>query len=544
MMMHNMTNDQDARAATAPDLHGRPLPMRHYPRNEPVDAVVIGTGAGGAPLLARLAQAGLRVVALEAGRHWSPARDFATDERAQSKLFWNDERLSAGDDPIAFGNNNSGTGVGGSTLHYTAYTPRAQPDDFRLHTEFGVGVDWPLGYTDLEPYYDELERFLGVSGPSPYPWGPPRRTAYPLAPLPLNGAAQLMQRGCAELGISTSPAANAALSGSYYQAGVGWRAACTNRGFCQAGCSTGAKASMDVTFIPLAIGAGAEVRPECFVTRLEMDRTGRVTSVVYTHEGVEQRQRCHAVFLCAGAIETPRLLLLNNLANSSGQVGRNFMAHVGMQGWGQFADDVRPYKGIPGGLISEDTHRPTHADFAGGYLLQSIGVMPLTYASQVARGRGLWGQALRDHMRSYNHTAGINVLGECLPYVHNYLELSGEHDARGVPKPRIHFTQGPNERRMNAHAEKLMHDIWTAAGVQDMWTFPRFAHTIGTCRMGTDAADAVVDPDGRSFDVPNLYIADNGIFPSALSANPALTIMALSLRIADRFVERARRGEG
>src|SRR6185437_5652552 len=109
-------------------------------------------GAGGAPLLARLAQAGLSVVALEAGRFWDPARDFATDERAQEKLFWNDERLSAGQDPIAFGGNNSGMGVGGSTLHYTAYTPRAHPDDFRLQTEFGVGADWPLGYSDLEPY--------------------------------------------------------------------------------------------------------------------------------------------------------------------------------------------------------------------------------------------------------------------------------------------------------------------------------------------------------------------------------------------------------
>jgi choline dehydrogenase-like flavoprotein len=96
---------------------------------------------------------------------------------------------------------------------------------------------------------------------------------------------------------------------------------------------------------------------------------------------------------------------------------------------------------------------------------------------------------------------------------------------------------------MNAHAKHVMHAIWTAAGVQDMWTFERFAHTIGTCRMGTNAADAVVDPDGRSFDVPNLYITDNGIFPSALSVNPALTIMALSLRIADRFLARSQQGE-
>jgi choline dehydrogenase-like flavoprotein len=517
--------------------------MRFYSTSETVDAVVIGTGSGGAPLLARLAGAGLSVVALEAGKHWTPSRDFATDERAQAKLFWNDERLSAGDDPLPFGNNNSGTGVGGSTLHYTAYVPRPQPDDLRLHTEFGVGADWPFGYSDLEPYYDELEHFLGVSGPSAYPWGPPRRTSYPLAPLPLNGAAQLMKRACAALGIRTSPAANAALSARYFQTELGWRAACTNRGFCQAGCSTGAKASMDVTFVPLALRAGAEVRAESFVTRLETDRSKRINGVVYVRDGREERQLCRHVFLCAGAIETPRLLLINNLANSSGQVGRNFMAHTGLQVWGQFAEDVRPYKGIPGALISEDTHRPQDADFAGGYLLQSIGVMPVTYASQMARGRGLWGARLREHMRGYNQTAGINMLGECLPSANNYVELSDELDVRGLPKPRVYFTNGENERRMNAHAEKLMREIWTTAGARDIWTYPRNAHIIGTCRMGTDADNAVVDPESRAFDVPNLYIVDNSIFPSALSCNPALTIMALSLRTADLFLQRARRSE-
>ncbi|RYF67122.1 MAG: GMC family oxidoreductase, partial [Cytophagaceae bacterium] len=217
--------------------------MQTYSTTETVDAVIIGTGAGGAPLLARLAKAGLRVVALEAGTHWNPARDFATDEKAQEKLFWNDERLSAGKDPLPFGSNNSGTGVGGSTLHYTAYTPRAQPDDFQIHTDFGVGHDWPIEFDQIEPYYEEVEQFLGVSGPSAYPWGPARNKAYALGPLPINGAGQLMERGCKELGIKTSPAANAALSAPYYQEGVGYRPACTNRGFCQAGCNIGAKAS-------------------------------------------------------------------------------------------------------------------------------------------------------------------------------------------------------------------------------------------------------------------------------------------------------------
>ena len=390
-------------------------PMRRYELDKEVDAVIIGTGAGGAPLLARLAQAGLKVVALEAGQFWQPDQDFATDEPSQAKLFWTDERLSAGVDPIAFGSNNSGIGVGGSTLHYTAYVPRAQPDDFQLYRDFGVGVDWPIGYADLEPYYEELEQFLGVSGPAHYPWGAARRQPYPLAPLPLNGPAQLMERGCATLGLRTSPAANAALSARYYQPGVGWRPACTNRGFCQAGCSVGAKASMDVTFIPVALAAGAELRPESFVTGFECDRNGYLSGVIYQQDGREERQRCRTVFLCAGAMETPRLLLINNLANSSGQVGRNFMAHTGLQIWGQFDEDIRPYKGIPGGLISEDTHRPAGVDFAGGYLLQSIGVLPVTYASQLARGAGLWGDELHQHMQGYNNTAGINILGECLP---------------------------------------------------------------------------------------------------------------------------------
>lgn len=525
--------------------------MKQYSINETVDAIVIGTGAGGAPLLARLAKAGLKVVALEAGKYWKPTEDFPTDERAQEKLFWNDERLSAGDDPLPFGNNNSGTGVGGSTLHYTAYTPRVHPDDLHIRSEFGVGEDWPFGFDQIEPYYDEIEHFLGVSGPAHYPWGPTRQRSYALGPLPVNGAGQLMEAGCKELGIKTSPAANAALSAGYYQAGVGHRPACANRGFCQAGCNIGAKASMDVTYIPLALHYGAEIRPESFVTQLVRDSSGKISEVVYIRNGAEERQKSHFVFLCAGTVETPRLLLMNGLANSSGQVGRNVMAHTALQIWGEFDDDVRPYKGIPGALISEDTHRPANrtgggaairpADFVGGYLLQSIGVMPVTYISQMARARGLWGQDLKQAAAAYNHVAGINILGDCLPYERNYLELSDEKDARGLPKPRVYFSNGENEERMTAHANQVMRDIWDAAGAKNVWAYPRNAHVIGTCRMGHDASRAVVNAEGRSFDIPNLYISDNSTFPSALSVNPALTIMALSLRTADRFLERQKR---
>jgi len=533
-LLRELLAENETAPAGRTQERAQPLP----PSTEAVDCIVIGLGAGGAPLLARLAQAGLKVVALEAGPWHNPEKDFATDERAQDFLFWNDERLAAGGDPLAMCKNNSGTGVGGSTLHYTAYTPRPLPDDLHIKSDFGVGEDWPLTYDDLAPYFTEVERFIGVSGPTPYPWGPARPTGYPMAPLPLNSAAQLMVRGAEKVGIQTSPAPNAALSARYFQEGVGWREACTNRGFCQAGCSNGAKSSMDVTFIPLAVKYGADIRPNSYVTEIERNARGHVSAVVYTQNGQTHRLACKNLFLCGGSVETPRILLLNELALNSGQVGRNLMAHPGLQVWGTFPEEVRPNKGIPGGLVSQDTHRPKDADFVGGYLLQSIGVMPVTFSGQVARGRKLWGQPLRDYMRQFNHIAGINILGDCLPHADNYLELSEEQDARQLPKPRLHFTAQENEHRMNAHAEKMMRAIWEAAGATDIWAFQRYAHVIGTARMGLSGDDAVVDRDGRAFDVPNLYICDNSVFPSALSVNPALTIMALSLRTADKFLER------
>jgi choline dehydrogenase-like flavoprotein len=243
-----------------------------------------------------------------------------------------------------------------------------------------------------------------------------------------------------------------------------------------------------------------------------------------------------AVFLCAGAVESPRLLLHAGLANSSGQVGRNFMVHVATQTWGTFDHEVRMNRGFPATVISEDTLRPADADFAGGYLVQSLGVVPVTFSRSVARGRGLWGKALVDYLEQYNRFAGIGVNGDCLPYDHNKVTLSDELDVHGVPIPRIDLTLGESERRMAKHAAKLMTSAWEAAGATDIWSFDRTAHTIGTCRMGDDPGANVVDGFGRSHDVDNLWISDNSTFPSAVAANPALSIMALALRTARQFL--------
>jgi choline dehydrogenase-like flavoprotein len=516
----------------------KPENMRRHATHEVVDAVVIGTGAGGAPLLWRLARAGLRVVALEAGQWFeNPAEEFATDEVGASKIYWTDERLSGGADPTAFGANNSGKGVGGSTLHWGAYAPRPDARDLQLKSNDGVAVNWPVTLEELTPYYEEIESFIGVSGPANYPWDPARK--YPLPPLPLNSSAIYMAKGCEAMGIRVALAPIAATSQSYSRPEYGTRNACTNRGYCHQGCRNGAKASMDVTYLPAALNAGAEIREECFVHGVERDAQGLITAVLYTDKnGEEQRQKTSNVFLCAGGVETPRQLLHWNVANSSGLVGRNFMAHISTQVWATTNAETRPYKGFPASLITEDFMRAKDADYAGGYLLQSYGILPLAWAEQVVRGRNLLGQALVDYLAQYNNVAGIGMNGDTLPNLNNRVTLSNEKDQRGLPKPLITFSLSDNEKKMSDHAEANMRRILMAAGGKDLWSSQRTAHTVGTCSMGSDAANSVVDPFGRSWDIPNLYVADNSVFPTSLAANPALTIMALSLRTADAFLSR------
>lgn len=212
------------------------------------------------------------------------------------------------------------------------------------------------------------------------------------------------------------------------------------------------------------------------------------------------------------------------------------MAHPGLQLFGFFEEETKPWRGIPGGLLSNAFTRPADADFAGGYILQSIGVMPLTYASQLSRSEGTTGEKLGEHMARFKHLAGINICGECLPKEENYLELSGENDRHGLPKPRIHHSRGPNEEAIYRHGEGTMRSIWEAAGATGIWTFPREAHTLGTCRMSSDPNVGVVDADHRVHGVRGLYICDNSNYPSSLTTNPALVQMALSLRLAARFL--------
>ncbi len=166
-------------------------------------------------------------------------------------------------------------------------------------------------------------------------------------------------------------------------------------------------------------------------------------------------------------------------------------------------------------------------------------MQPQTFANTLVRGGGLRGAELVRALQDYPFSAGVGINAECLPYDDNRLVLADEVDEHGVPRARVSFTPGSNEDAIRRHAVRTMTTIVEAAGGKDVRVLERTAHTIGTARMGADRETSVVDPDGRSWDVPNLWIADNSVFPSAVIANPALTIMALSLRTADRMLRAA-----
>jgi choline dehydrogenase-like flavoprotein len=519
------------------------MPMREHPENEPVDFAIIGTGAGGGTLACKLAEYGFSVVAFDAGAWWRPLEEFASDETHQAKLYWTDERICDGENPLQLGANNSGKAVGGSTVHFAMVSLRFRPEWFKARTKLGYGADWPLDWREMWQYYAEVEQALAISGPVSYPWGPPR-PRYPYRAHEVNAAGLVLARGCEALGLRWAPTPLATVS-----APRGLAHPCVYRGFCTYGCSTNAKQSALVTWIPRAVRAGAEIRDLAMVGRIETNAQGLCTGVHYLREGAWRFQHARNVVVAGYAIETPRLLLLsaNNrfadgLGNSSGLVGRNLMVQSNQAVWGRFEEEIRWYKGPPSLALTEHwNYTDAGKDFFGGYAYMSQGPLPQQWAATQAANHGLWGEALIRDMENYNHQAGLKIVGEVLPQEHNRVTLADEKDQYGLPIARVTFSLCDNDKRLVRHALTHMKQVMRAAGGQDVWAeADDTAHLNGTARMGDDPRSSVVNADCRSWDVPNLWICDGSVFPTVGGVNPSLTIQAIACRTADRIRALAR----
>jgi choline dehydrogenase-like flavoprotein len=522
------------------DVHRRGLPgrdaMRSHRDDDEVDLCIVGAGAGGSVLAQRLARRGWRIVVIEAGPFWDPDEDWVSDEAGSHELYWTQKRIIGGRDPVELGKNNSGRGVGGSMVHYAGYTPRFHPSDFATRTIDGVGADWPIAYEDLRPHYEELERELPVAGQD-WPWGDPH--SYPFSPHPVGGAAAALWKGAIEQGVEMRVGPVGIVNGTF-----GNRPHCIYRGYCLQGCKVNAKASPFVTHLPDALAHGVEVRARCMAARVEIDARGRAIGVTYLREGdrSERLQRARLVAIAGYSIETPRLLLNSvsarhphGLGNAHDQVGRYVMVQGATQTAGRFPDEMRMYKAPPPEVSSEQFYETDERrGFARGFSIQTVSPLPIGWAEHVLAD-GHRGRALREYMRDYNHWATIGVLNELLPSPDNRVTLADEKDALGIPIARFDHSLGDNDRASIEYSTRVIRGIVDAAGAQDVLTIRRYAHLIGGCRMGASPEESVIDSDHRVWGVPNLLVADGSACPTQGAANPALTIMALSSRLAERL---------
>jgi len=513
--------------------------------NLKTDILIIGLGAAGGVLFGKLAEAGKNVTALEAGPHWDTDRDFVSDEREMEKTKWNDPRISAGDDPLDVGQGTSGKGVGGGTVHYTMMSLRLHPSDFRINSLDGVGVDWPIDYDELEPYYTEIEQDLPVSGPEKFPWLRQSKP-YPQRAHRQSCVDQKFTLGAEKLGIKTSPCPLALITEP-----MTGRQPCINRGFCEQGCKPKAKSSTLVTYIPRGQKAGGRIISEAMAKQINLDPSGKkIRSVTYFKNGEEYEIECEKLIICAFTIETPRLLLNNKsekfpngLCNSSGTVGKYLMCHLDHVVYAKFSDPLRVYHNPPVTSLTQDFYETDPKNnFKRGFTIAPYCGRPINFALAAMAGRpDLWGKKLIDFMKEYNFWLQLGIIGEVLPYEHNRVELTEEKDNCGIPITKTFFSAGENEKKMIEAGYQKMEEIMRSAGATETFRTPLFVHLMGTTRMGNDPKNSVVDKNLKSHDIDNLYICGGSVFPTSGAVNPTLTIQALAARLARHLLDINRR---
>ncbi|WP_046862642.1 GMC family oxidoreductase [Microvirga massiliensis] len=499
--------------------------------------VIIGSGAGGGTLGTELALKGIRTVILEAGgRH--EIEDFVNDEWASfAQLAWKDMRTTSGDWRVAkdFANLPAWIvkAVGGSTTHWAGASLRFQEHEFKTRSVYGDVkganlLDWPISLKDLEPYYERAEDRMGVTRTNGIPG------------LPGNNNYKVLEAGAKKLGYREVHTGRMAINSQERDG----RPGCQQTGFCFQGCKFGAKWSTLYAEIPKGEDTGnLEVRPNSQVLRIEHDPSGKVTGVVYADkDGNLQRQKARMVAVAGNAIESPRLLLNSasakfpdGLANSSGQVGRNYMRHMTGSVYAVFEKPVRMWRGttMAGVVQDEAKHEPSRG-FVGGYEFETLSLgIPFMAAFL---DPGAWGREFTTALDAYENMAGMWIVGEDMPQESNRITLHPSlKDEFGMPVPNVHFSDHPNDVAMRNHAYKQGMAIYHA--VDATRTFPTTpypsTHNLGTNRMSENPRDGVVNKWGQTHDIPNLFISDGSQFTTGGAENPTLTIVALAIRQAE-----------
>ena len=544
-----------------------------------VDAVIVGSGPGGATAADVLTAAGWSVVIVEKGRNHlldpgdltQPSFDYSNDEiKFHNRYFLGPDPLieprtfrseEADGDHVHVGEFNSvPTTVGGGGVHADGKVPRFRPDDFRLLSQFGPQpdadvADWPLDYDELEPYYAEVERAIGVAGTDGInPFAAPRSGPFPMpSGAPMFGATK-SAAAAERLGYHPYPAPTAVNSVPYDS-----RPACNNCGFCAFfGCPIHAKGD-PIAMLQRTMGTGrAELLAETFVSRVRIEGR-RATGVdLIGPDGTERFLAARHVVIAAGAIETPRLLLLSELDHPL--IGRYLMTHfqtitAGSMPFRTYGERGRSVTHVHDDMIVGDEASEAAAAAAGlpwlrgGLVEHGGGGLPIMEAKHLP-----WGEHHAEMMATSPIRRGLWAFimqGEDLPYATNRVDLDPTvRDARGFPVARVTYKPGRHELVASAHYGPRLIAILEEMGAE--WTastsspgtgnaslpdaIPESRHNMGTVRMGPDPATSVVDPNGRIHDLDNVVIADSSVFATSAGYGPTLTLAALAARTAHLLV--------
>ncbi len=548
------------------------------------DTIIVGSGPGGSTVADELTMAGQSVLILERGRNRLIDLD---DPQHLLSEYSNDElkflerhflgpdpwleprtfrRAAADGDRLHVGEvNNLPATVGGGGVHADGKLPRFREDDFAVLSELGpiadaTIADWPLSYDDLEPFYADAERLIGVAGlAGANPFAAWRSGEYPMPPGPPMYGATVTAAAAERLGYHPYPGPTGCNSVPYDD-----RPACNNCGFCAYfGCPIHAKGDPVSSLRRALLTGRAELRPDAFVSRILMrDKVAQGIEWINLRGDVHRELSDHVVVAC-GAMETPRLLLLSGLSHP--QIGRNLMFHMQTFVMGRMPFRVHGHRGRSvthlhdDHIVVDDAARAAATEaglpwIKGGLVEHCSPAHPIAEAKQYP-----WGPDHRRLMRESpmrDRFLGFCMQGEDLPQATNRIDLDPSiRDIRGVPVARTTYQPHKHELVASVHHAARLAAILGDTGAEEIFTatspktsgelrtthaeismIPVSRHIVGTARMGRDPETSVCDEWGRLREAPNVLVADSSLFPTGSGYGPTLTLVALAIRNARAFV--------
>jgi choline dehydrogenase-like flavoprotein len=518
--------------------------------------VIIGAGPAGASVASRLI--GFEVICLEQGTYsnknqfplnfmnWEHLKytSFNPDPNIRNSKY--DYPINNSDSAISVANYN---GVGGSTILFSGQYPRFHPSDFKVKSLDGISFDWPIEYSDLEPYYELDSSFTAIAGLEGDPAYPPIKNLLP--PVELGKMGITLANTFSKLDWHWWPSYSAISTRKF-----GDHKACENLGSCNTGCPIGAKSSADISYWTKNLAEGVQLITEARVTEIILKNRHTVSGVKYTDsKGQEKIIKAKIVVVAASGVGTPRILLNSKsleypdgLANKSGMVGKNLMLHPLGYVEGLFDEYLDSSHGPQGCCITSQEFYDTDMkrNFYRGYTMQILrGPGPTESAiSGIMRNQINWGDDFHKQFKEiYNKTAHMAIISEDLPEEHNMVTLDKQlKDKVGMPAPKISYRLSENTKKMLAHGVSKGKELMLAAGAKRVQSFAPVRHTgwhlMGTARMGIDPTNSVVNKDCQAHDIENLFITDSSVFVTSAGVNPAATINAIGLRAGDEIRSR------